>query len=341
MSTSVFLNGREVKDGLPTYIIAEGGLTNWGDLDLAKKQVDAAMAAGCDAIKFQAQTTEALVSKKVDLYWYKRLKYKELSHDELRELWEYCAIRNIQCFITAHTDVDLDFLDKDLDVPFHKVGSGESINYEFLENVGSRKKPVLMSLGLHLNDNEVKESIKALERGGANEIVLMHCNTVYPTPYEMNDLSMIGRLKKLTDYPVGYSDHTVGNHISIAAVALGAVAIEKHLSFDNRDKRSYDCPGSNTPETLKDMVDQIRQVEAAMEDKDGIRITRLTEARKWAQQSVIAATDIKKDTVVTKDMLTVKRPGVGLTADKIDQVIGKKAKHDIEEDSLVQVEDVT
>lgn len=341
MSKIVTLNGTKVGLGLPTYIIAEGGLTNWGDLNLAKAQVDAAMAAGCNAVKFQAQTTEALVSKKVDPYWYSRLKYKELSHDELRELWDYCSIRNIACFITAHTDVDLDFLDKELDVPFHKVGSGESLNFDFLEKVGACKKPVIMSLGLHLDDAEVRESIAALERGGADEIIILHCNTVYPTPYEMNDLAAMDKLRSITEYPIGYSDHTVGNHVSIAAVAKGAVAIEKHLSFNNRDKRSFDSAGSNTPETLIDMVDQIRQVEAALEDTQGIRQARITEARKWAQQSVVAAVDIKEGEVITEEHLAVKRPGVGLTADKIGEVLGKKAVRNIEEDTLVQVADVS
>jgi len=340
MAKKVSLNGRLVGDGEPLYIIAEGGLTNWGDLELAKRQVDAAMAAGSDAVKFQAQTTEELVSKRVDPYWYKRLKYKELSHQDLRELWEYCSIRNIQCFITAHTEVDLDFLDTDLDVPFFKVGSGESPNMEFLKNVGSRGKPVIMSLGLHLSDEEIVQSVETLEKAGCKDIVILHCNTVYPTPYEMNDLSQIGKLKKMFKYPIGYSDHTVGWHVPIAALALGATVLEKHLSFDKGDKRSYDCPGSCTPEDQKVMVEQLRQVEAALEDKKGIRMERIKEARKWARQSITARHDIPKGTKITREILALKRPGTGMGPTELSKVVGKKAKRKILEDEFLSSADI-
>lgn len=333
---TIHLNGRAVGDGHPVYIIAEGGLTNWGDLNLAKKQVDAAMAAGCDAIKFQAQTTEMLVSRKVDPYWYRRLKYKELSYDALRELWAYCSVRNIQCFITAHTDVDLDFLDRELNVPFFKVGSGESLNLEFLENAGSRGKPVIMSLGLHLTDEEMQESVRAIERGGCHDIIILHCNTVYPTPPTISDLAMITRLKTMFPYPIGYSDHTVGWHIPIAAVALGATVIEKHLSFDKDDKRSFDCPGSGTPEDWKRIVNDIRDVEAALLDRAGGRISHIEQARRWARQSIVAARDIAEGEVISRDMLLLKRPGVGLGPDAIDRIVGKKSMRAIEADTLIK-----
>lgn len=340
MSSRVNLAGRAVGGGEPVYVIAEGGLTNWGKLDLAKKQADVASAAGCDAVKFQAQTTEALVSKKVSPYWYERLKYKELSHAQLKELWEYCAHIGIQCFITAHTEIDLDFLDKDLNVPFFKIGSGESLNFTFLENVGSRGKPVIISLGLHITDEEIRESIGALERGGCKEIVILHCNTVYPTPPEMNDLAIIERLKTMFDYPIGYSDHTVGWHIPLAAVALGAEVIEKHLSFDLTDERSFDSAVSCTPETLPLMVSQIREVEASRNDSQGVRASRIREARNWARQSVVASTRITKGTILERGMLVLKRPGTGLGPEHIKDLVGKRLCRDIEEDDLVTLSDI-
>jgi len=336
------LGSKIVGEGEPVYIISEGGLTNWGDLDIAKKQVDAAMAAGADCIKFQAQTTEELVSKKVDLYWYKRLKYKELSHKDLTLLWEYTQIRNIDCFITAHTDVDLDFLDKKLDIPFLKVGSGESLNYDFLKNVGSRKKPVVMSLGLHLTDDEITKSVKILEDAGAEGVVVLHCNTVYPTPPEINDLKQITRLQKLLpNNVIGYSDHTVGNHMVHAAVALGAKVIEKHLSFDKSDKRSFDCPGSTLPEDLKNLVNEIREIEKSLLPGGKAREEKILLARKWARQSAVAAKNIKKGTIIKKELLKFKRPGIGLSIDEAQKsVVGKKAKKDIPEDELVTEKDV-
>lgn len=326
---------RSVGEGERIYIIAEGGLTNWGDLELAKKQVDAAMAAGADAIKFQAQTTEELVSKKVNPAWYKRLKYKELSHDKLRELWRYCQIRNIDCFITAHTEIDLNFVDKELNVPVLKVGSGESTNYDFLKEVGSREKPVIISLGLHLNEEEIKQSINVLEDAGAKDIIILHCNTIYPTPPEINNLQFIKRLKEMFDYPIGYSDHTVGWHMPIAAAAMGASLIEKHLSFDKTDKRSLDCPGSCEPQELKTMVRQIREIDIMLRSSNERRLKKIEESRRWARQSIVAKCFIPKGTLITREMITFKRPGIGLATDKLGAIIGKAAARNIEYDELI------
>jgi sialic acid synthase SpsE len=336
----VNLSGKLVGDGEPVYIVAEGGVTNFGDLSLAKKQVDAAMAAGCDAVKFQTQTTEALVSKVVDPYWFRRMKYKEIPHPGIRELQRYCSIRNIEFFATAHTDVDLDFLDKELNVPFFKIGSGESVNYEFLQNVGKRGKPVIMSLGMHLDENEIRKSVGTLEDAGASEIVILHCNTVYPTPPEVNHLRMIYRLQEMFDYPIGYSDHTVGLHMAIAAVALGACMIEKHISFDLRDLRSLDCAGSGTPEMWKDLVQQIREVEAAMKEPSALREEKIRQGRAWAQQSIVAKNDIPMGTVITHEMLAFKRPGKGLPSYEAAKIIGKAAKRDIGADELILEADV-
>ncbi len=324
----------------PVYVIAEGGLTNWGDVDLAKRQVDAAMAAGADAIKFQAQTTEALVSKKVDPYWYRRLKYKELSHDKLHELHDYCAIRNIDFFVTAHTETDLDFLDRELDVPFFKIGSGESINDDFLKNVGTRGKPVVISLGLHLTEEEIDKSIRTLEEAGAKEIVILHCNTVYPTPVPFSDLRMIERLRERFPYPIGYSDHTVGWHIPLAAVALGACVLEKHLSFDKTDKRSLDCPGSCDPEDLKRYVAHIREVEQALTPPPPAKQDAILQARRWAAQSAIATHDLAAGTILTESCIAFKRPGTGILQTDAHKIIGKKTTKTIGEDELIKETDV-
>ncbi|PIR82436.1 N-acylneuraminate-9-phosphate synthase [Candidatus Kaiserbacteria bacterium CG10_big_fil_rev_8_21_14_0_10_59_10] len=340
MAKKVLLAGRAVGEGEPVYIVSEGGLTNWGDVQLAKKQIDAAAIAKCDAIKFQAQTTEVLISRKVSPYWYDRLKYKELSHDELAKLYTYAKKRGIQCFITAHTEVDLDFLDKELNAPFFKVGSGESLNLEFLESVGSRGKPVVISFGLHKTEDEVRTSVAALERGGCREIVILHCNTVYPTPPEKSDLRMITRYKDMFDYPIGYSDHTVGWHIPLAAVALGASMIEKHQSFDKTDTRSFDCPVSTTPEELVVMVQQIRDIEASMEHSSRARAAELDAARKWARQSIVAAVDVRKGEVITREKIALKRPGTGLGPDKLDSVLGKKSLRSIASDELILEQDV-
>ncbi|MDP2593376.1 MAG: N-acetylneuraminate synthase family protein [bacterium] len=341
VNPKIKLGSRYVGKEEPVYIIAEGGLTNWGNLELAKKQADVSMAAGADCVKFQAQTTEELASAKVDPFWYKRLKYKELSHKELTELWRYVSVRNIDCGITAHTDVDLDFLDKKLNVPFFKVGSGESVNYDFLKNVGRRKKPVVMSLGLHLTDDEILKSVKVLKDSGALGVAILHCSTVYPTPPKISDLGAIERLQKLLpDCVIGYSDHSVGWHLPLAAVALGAKIIEKHISFDKKDKRSLDCPGSCEPDDLKEMVAQIRDVEAALKQPGNEREEAVKNARKWARQSIVARLNIPKGKMLTKEMIAFKRPGAGLSPDEAHKIVGKKATRAIEADTLVTLKDV-
>lgn len=327
--------GKQIGSDNPVYIIAEGGLTHWGNIDLAKKQVDVAMAAGADAIKFQAQSTEELVSRKASEYWYKRLKYKELSYTDLVELRDYCRIRNIDFLVTAHTAKDLEFVDKTLDVPLFKVGSGESLNNAFLEEIGSRKKPVILSFGLHIQEDEILKSVEVLEKAGCSRLVILHCNTVYPTPVDIVNLHMIYKLQDQFDYPVGYSDHTIGWHIPLAAVALGARVIEKHISFDKSDKRSLDCAVSCEPEELKLMIDQIREIEASMQCDFDKRNRLLAEARNWARQSIVAARNLKKGHVLTKEDIVFKRPGTGMPPDAAGQLIGRLLTADIEQDELL------
>ena len=342
MGTKININSyRQIGDGEPVYIIAEGGDTNWGELELAKKQVDMAMAAGADATKFQSRTTEELVSQKVDPYWYKRMKYKEMSYDNLLALKEYCSTRNIDFFVTAHTELDLEFIDTQLQPPCYKIGSGESLNFDLLSQVGELGKPIFMSLGLHLTDDEIRQSVSTLEKAGATDIILMHCNTVYPTPPDVNYLSRITHLKNLfPQYIIGYSDHTIGYHMPLAAVALGAMTIEKHLSFDKNDKRSLDCPVSCDGEDLKNMVAQIREIEAALKDPGEKRNEPIRKARTWAHQSAVARRDIAAGEMIVRDMITFKRPGKGIPPTQIDLIVGKSAKHLIEKDMLVLPENL-
>jgi N,N'-diacetyllegionaminate synthase len=337
---NVNLAGREVGHDHPVYIIAEGGVTNWGKLDLAKKQVDAAVEAGCDAVKFQAQTTEALVSKKVDPYWFDRMKYKEIPYPEIKELKAYCEKRGIRFFITAHTDVDLDFIDKELEVPFFKVGGGEVTNHDFLRNVASRGKPIIMSTGLLETIEEVEEAVAVVEKAGCKEIVILHCNTIYPTPPAQDYLGFIGKLKRTFDYPIGYSDHSVGMHLPLAAVALGACVIEKHISFDKTDERSLDCAGSLLPEEWPDFVSRIRDIEAALGEPGPEYHKSILKGKGWAQQSIVASRDIRKGETIAEDMLAYKRPGGGIPPSEKERVIGKKAVKDIDEDALVALQDL-
>lgn len=329
------------------FIICEAGVTNYGNLELAKKQIDAAVEAGADAVKFQAWKTENLVSKKVaarlenelGYNWFDRLKYKELSFDILRELQQYAQKKEIEFFATPHDNESLDFVARDLNVPYIKIGSGEAHNYEFLKRAGSYSKPIFISFGMH-NDNEIKKAVETLKNSGAGDIAIFHCTTKYPTPFEEIDLPRISHLKNITGLSVGFSDHSVGWHSVLAGVVAGAGFVEKHLTFDKSDPRSLDNPGALLPEEFKIMVAQIRDVEKSLQgiSSEG-KLKNLAESRKWAGQAIVANRNIIAGEVIYESMLAFKRPGKGgLPPDAVSKIIGKTTKVSIEEDEQIQLE---
>ncbi|HED05669.1 MAG TPA: N-acylneuraminate-9-phosphate synthase [Ignavibacteria bacterium] len=279
MGTKIKLHNKIIGEGGNVYIIAEAGVTHFGDLTLAKKQIDVAISAGCDAVKFQKRDVASIN----DEYWRKRLEYKELSEDAILELRDYSSRKDIDFFVTPHDIKSLDFVNAVLDTPFIKVGSGESLDVDFLHRVGSCKKPVIVSFGLHLSKDEIKKSVRAIEKGGTKQIILLHCNTIYPTQPHLVNLGAINEIKQLfPNYVVGYSDHTLGWHIPLAAVTLGASVIEKHISFDKNDNRSLDCSVSCEPEELKLMVHEIRDIEKAIKQIDEAeRNKEIMKARGW------------------------------------------------------------
>lgn len=339
--------GRKIGDGEPVYIICEGGVTNYGQLELAKRQVDAAYEARTDIVKFQVWKTENLISKKVakrlqaemGYDWFARVKYKEIPYDQIRELAKYVQTGGMPFFATAHEEDGLDFLDKELNQLFFKIGSGESHNYEFLKSVGKRGKPVMISFGLQ-SDEEILKAIKTLRDAGVKDIVALHCTTLYPTPYDKLDLKRMLYLRELLNVPIGLSDHSVGWHVPLAAVAMGACVIEKHLTFGKEDPRSMDNAGALYPEEFKAMVKQIRDLEKALiPGNEAERQQGLVKGRDWAGQSLMASKDIPAGTEITRETVTFKRPARGgLPPEKLSEIIGKKTKTTIEADEQILLE---
>lgn len=340
---------KEVGPEKPVVVILEGGVTNYGELELAKRQVDAAYEAGADFVKFQVTVTENLISKKVakrlekemGYDWFARVKYKEFSFDEARELARYVATGGMPFFATAHDEEALDFLDKELNQPFFKVGSGESHNLDFLKDVGSRGKPVIISFGLQ-SDGEVVKAVETLKKAGAPGIIALHCTTIYPTPYEIVDLTRMDHLRDLLGVPVGISDHSLGSHIVLAAVARRACLVEKHLTFGKHDPRSLDNPGALYPDEFRTMVNQIRDIEKALKPvAEAERMKMLEKGRDWAGQSIVAKRDIKAGEIIGREMITFKRPAKGgLGPERLAEVLGKKAKKEIPEDEQVQLQNL-
>lgn len=318
-------------------IIAEAGVNHNGKLDLALRLCDAAKEAGADVVKFQTWKTENLITRNVDQADYQKnntgktesqfdmLKKLELSHSDFKVIKQHCDKIGILFASTADEPESLDFL-IDLGIPFIKVGSGDIGNVSFLRYIGSKHKPVILSTGMSTLD-DVEFSINALRQGGAKDITLLHCTTNYPCPYEDVNLRAMLTLKNTFNLPIGYSDHTIGRDIAVAAVSLGATIIEKHFTLDCQ-MEGPDHLASTEPKDFADLVNGIRIVENGL----GTGIKEPTSAEKQISKVVtkriVAKREIKKGELFTLDNLCVKRNDVGILARNWDTVIGQTALKD-------------
>lgn len=332
------------------FIIAEAGVNHNGSLETAKKLVEQAALAGADAVKFQTFHAEKLVCKKALKAQYQievtdkeesqleMLKKLELTEDMHKQLMAYCEGKGIM-FLSTPFDVDsLHFL-LQCGMKIIKVPSGEITNYPYLREVGhscaTAGKRVILSTGMSSLD-EVKTAIEVLRANGSKEIEVLHCNTEYPTPYEDVNLRAMLTLKEELGIPVGYSDHTQGIEVPIAAVALGAVIIEKHFTLD-RDMEGPDHKASLEPEELRQMVTAIRHIEEALGSREKKPSPSEEKNIAVARKSIVAAKDIKMGEVFTEENLTAKRPGNGINPMRWEEVLGKKAIRDFAEDELIEI----
>jgi len=331
------------------FVIAEAGVTNYGDPELAFRQVDVAAEASVDAVKFQAWRTENLVSRPVAARlsdrlgydWYTRMEERRLTEDELRAVRDYADDRDVLFFATAHDEASLRFIVDELAVPLVKVGSGESANYRFLREVGATGLPTLVSFGLQ-TDDEAARAVETLLASGAPDVVAFHCVSVYPTPPELARLDRIAALRERLGVPVGISDHTVGRHIALAAVALGATAIEKHLTFDKADPRSLDNPGALEPDELVALVREVRELEAALRPvAEADFLAAVETSRAWATQAVVAARTLEPGEVIGPADVALKRPALGgIPADCVDAVVGRRVRSRVAADEQVRLDDL-
>ena len=327
-------------------IIAEAGVNHNGDITTAKKMVDVAKEAGVDYIKFQTFVPEKLVSRYAEKAEYQKettdaaesqldmLRKLSLSEDEFVLLKDYCDKIGIG-FVSTPFDLEsIDFLEK-LDMDFWKIPSGEITNLPYLEKIAETKRKVILSTGMS-NIREIKEAVKVLEEGGMREIVLLHCNTQYPTPYEDVNLSAMCTIAKETGKEVGYSDHTKGIEVPIAAVAMGATVIEKHFTLD-KTMEGPDHKASLEPDELTQMVRAIRHIEKAI--GNGVKVSTASEMgnKAIARKSIVAACKITKGEVFSESNITTKRPGNGISPMEWHEVLGKIAPRDFSEDELIEL----
>ncbi len=342
MSKTIKIAGRTIQDGSPIFIIAEAGVNHNGRMDLAKKLVDTAKRIGADAVKFQTFRAEDLVTadapqadyqKKMDRArsQFEMLKKLELSETQFFELFEYCRKQKIIFLSTPFDLASAEFLSL-LGVPAYKVGSGEITNFMLLRQVARYQKPIVLSTGMS-SLQEVQEAVNVIDKQGNKELILLHCTSNYPTKFEEVNLRAMLTLKKKFNVMTGYSDHTPGIEVAIAATAMGACVIEKHLTL-NRDLPGPDHSASLVPQEFQKMVEAIRNVEKAK--GDGIKKPNPSEIaiQKVARKSLVAACDIGKGIIITPEMLTVKRPGTGIAPKWIHRLTGKEARVAIPKDKI-------
>lgn len=331
-------------------IIAEAGVNHNGSMVLAKKLIDAAIYSGADYIKFQSFQTDKLVSRNArqtdyqqkniigtDSSQYSMLKKLELSPDQHFELISYCNDNGIKFFSTAFDIDSINFLAK-LKLGLWKIPSGEITNYPYLKTIALQHEPVILSTGM-CDMADIDAALSVLLKFGMNkeQISILHCNTEYPTPMKDVNLRAMNSIAEKFGVKVGYSDHTIGIEVPIAAVALGASIIEKHFTLD-RNMEGPDHKASAEPDELKTMVNAIRNIEKALGSKN----KNVTESEKKnitaARKSIVALTSINEGDIFTEHNLTIKRPGIGISPMLWESVIGQKSKRSYNPDDIIEIQ---
>lgn len=328
------------------YIIAEAGVNHNGDINIAKRLVDAACEAGANVVKFQTFQADSIVSKYAQKAGYQlhttdkeetqkeMLKKLELTYDMHVELIQYCKAVGID-FLSTPFDLDSIDLLESVGMNLYKIPSGEITNLPYLRKIGSLKKPVIMSSGMSTME-EVKEAVKILKENGAKDVSVLHCNTQYPTPVRDVNLNVMNSIRKEVGVRVGYSDHTEGIEVPIAAVAMGAEIIEKHFTLD-RTMEGPDHKASLDPDELKAMVKAIRNIEMAIGDAEKKPTVSEQDNITVVRKSIVAKRRIEAGETFSDDNITTKRPGTGITPMLWDSVIGTAAKRKYEEDELIEL----
>ncbi len=344
MSATVRLGDREVGSGHPCYVIAEAGANHNRDLDTARRLIDVAAEAGADAVKFQTYSGRTLYSTKTPRFDY----LGELGAKPAHELLEDLALpREWQPILAADSrDAGIEFLSSPfdraavdeldaLDVAAFKIASFELVDLPLIEYTASKGRPLILSTGM-ASLGEIEDAVSTARTAGAPEVCLLQCASLYPSPAHIMNLRAIPTMAAAFDAPVGLSDHTLGLHVAAAAIALGASLLEKHFTLD-RTSSGPDHPFAIEPGELKELVAHVRDVEAALGDgvKRGPSDEERVEMYAKARRSVVAACAIPAGVRITRDMLTIKRPGHGIAPKLIEALVGRVAAVDIDDDEVL------
>ncbi len=332
----------------PAFIVAEVGVNHNGDLGLAKQLVDTAKSVGASAVKFQVFNAKDLVTENAPLASYQKkvvlgrshfelLRKLQLSRTDFEFLFDYCHKKKIIFLATPFDSGSADFLQQ-LGVHAFKISSGDLTNLPLLRQVANFKKPIILSTGMSTL-KEVGDAVENIYSAKNRRLILLHCTSNYPTEYRNVNLRAMCSLRKKFSVSVGYSDHTRGIEVSVAAVAMGACVVERHLTLD-RSLPGPDHAASLDPLEFERLVRAIRNIESAMGNGIKKPCRSETEVKNVARKSIVASQNIAKGTVLSEKILAFKRPGTGLSPSLLRNILGKRTKRKLKKDTLVRVKDL-
>jgi len=349
MQTDFF---KEIKKRKDPYIIAELGSNHNGDMDLARKLIDAAHDSGADCVKFQSWTKNTIFSKKKfeenyfisddyrdrdDFTLEEIVEAFSISESQLQEMCDYSRKAGIDCISTPFSEQEVDFLVDVMDVPFIKIASMDLNNYPFLEYIAKKNKPMVMSTGLS-EIHEIDRAVQTIESTGNHKIVILHCIAIYPAPDEKMNLNNIDTLKQLYPYPIGFSDHSLGFSIPLASVVKGVCLIEKHFTLD-KEMFGWDHKVSATPDEMKIIVEESKRISRAL-GSSRITCPEDENCKNEFRRSIVTSRRLKVGEIITSSDLDCKRPGTGIPPGDTKYVVGRTLKNDVGEDEMLKWKDL-
>ena len=327
-----------IGDYMRPYVVAEVNSSHNGDVEVAKQMIDAAAAAGCDCVKFQSWSAESLYSAtyyKANPISKRIVKKFALTQEQLRDMAAYSRSKGIDFSSTPYSREEVDWLVDECQAPFIKVASMDLNNYMYLRYIAKKGVPIVLSTGMSEME-EIRKAVRTIEEAGNKQICLLHCISIYPPEFDTIHLqNIVGLREAFPDYPIGFSDHSHGVEMAVAATALGAALIEKHLTLD-RTKIGMDNQMATEPEEMKQMVDCCIRTQIAMGSKERVVREAEQEQMKKMRRSVIVTRDMKAGEVLRLEDLDAKRPGTGIPADRIETLVGKTLMVDKEADTLLE-----
>ncbi len=336
MSTLKLHNSKPIGDNCPPYIIAEINTSHFGNIDIAKEMVVKAKEIGCDCVKFQSWSSETLYSKtfyEKNPIAKRMVKKLAFSEAELYAIYQHCQEVGIDFSSTPYSKDEVDFLADKCQVPFIKIASMELNNYPFLEYIAKKEMPIILSTGMG-SINEIEKAVNVIEKAGNTNLCLLHCISIYPPEISTIRLkNILGLQKKFPNYVIGFSDHSLGIEMPTAAIALGASLIEKHFTLD-KSRIGMDNQMALEPDEMKNMIENCHNVFQALGDTERIVTNDEIEQSKKMRRSLIASRDLSAGTTLTINDIDAKRPGTGISPDRLNDIIGKTLVKDVEKDTL-------